>query len=46
MTAWVECRPDHHRPGLVLGQDHAAEELRRRSPSQPANPSQHREGSG
>jgi hypothetical protein len=45
MAAWVECRPDHHRPGPVLGQDHAAEELRRRGWSQPG-PGQHREGSG
>jgi hypothetical protein len=38
MTAWVECRPDHRRPGPVLGEDHAAEELRRRGWSQPTNP--------
>jgi hypothetical protein len=46
MTAWVECRPDHHRPSPVLGEDHAAEELRRRGWRQAANPSQHREGTG
>jgi hypothetical protein len=46
MTAWVECRPDHHRPGLVLGEGDDAEELRRRGWSQPADPDQHSGGSG